>query len=384
MENKKIVILGGGIGGLVAANTLRKKLGSEHRIIVVDKNEKHNFAASYLWVMMGWREPSQISKDLGLLNRKGIEFKNVQVVELELEKSRVKTSEGDLDYDYLIIALGAEIDVDALPGFSESSYTPYNLEGAVKLRKALQDFSGGDVAVLISSLPFKCPAAPYEVALLTDNFFKKNKIQKKANIQLFTPETLPMGVAGPELGKAVVDMLVARGIGFNPQVKPTQIDPVKKEITFEAGDSVHYDLLIGVPPHKCPDVVKESNLAGEGGWISVDAKTLKTKYDNVYALGDVTTIKLSVGLPLPKAGVFAHGQAEIVAENIALQIKGKERLKDYEGKGYCFIETGGGVAGYASGNFYAEPKPIVNLKKPGRSWHLGKIIFEKWWMRHWF
>ena len=258
------------------------------------------------------------------------------------------------------------------------------MEGAVKLREALKDFVGGNVVVFISSLPFKCPAAPYETALLIDHFFKKKKMQNKVNIQLFTPETLPMGVAGPELGKAVVDMLEERGIGFNPQVEPTQIDPEKKEITFESGDTLRYDLLIGVPPHKCPDVVKESSLAGDGGWIPVDPHTLKTKYNNVYAVGDVTAIKLSVGLPLPKAGVFAHGQAEIVAENIALQIKGKERIKDYEGKGYCFIETGGGIAGYASGNFYAEPKPIVNLKKPGRSWHLGKIIFEKWWMRHWF
>ena len=111
MANKNIVILGGGIGGIAAACTLRKKLSSEHRIIVVDKNTSHNFAGSYLWIMMGWREPSQVSKDLGLLNRKGIEFKNAQVVELEVEKSRVKTSEGDLDYDYLIIALGAELEI---------------------------------------------------------------------------------------------------------------------------------------------------------------------------------------------------------------------------------------------------------------------------------
>ena len=146
---------------------------------------------------------------------------------------------------------------------------------------------------------------------------------------------------------------------------------------------MRYDLLIGVPPHKCPDVVRESGLAGEAGWIPVDPRKLKTEYDNVYAIGDITDIKLHSGLPLPKAGVFAHGQAEIVAENIALQIKGKERNKEFEGKGSCFIEIGGGLAGYASGNFYANPKPVVNLKKPGRMWHWSKILFERWWMRHW-
>jgi len=383
MTNKIIVILGGGIGGLAAACTLKKKLGGGHRIIVVDKNTSHNFTGSYLWIMMGQREPSQVSKDLKLLNRKGIEFKNARVVELEPENNRVKTSQGNLDYDYLIIALGADLAVDALPGFSEGSYTPYNIEGAIKLKDALRGFTGGDIVVLISSLPFKCPAAPYETALLADHFFKKKKLRDKISIRLFTPETLPMGVTGPELGKAVVGMLGAKGIGFHPQVKPTQIDNEKKEITFNTGDTVQYDLLIGVPPHKSPDVVRESGLAEKAGWIPVDPGKLKTKYDNVYAVGDTTIIKLPGGLALPKAGVFAHGQAEIVAENIASQIKGKESSRDFDGKGSCFIETGGGLAGYASGNFYATPEPVVNLKNPGRMWHWSKIAFEKWWMRHW-
>lgn len=384
MKNKNIVILGGGIGGLVTAVILRKKLKGEHRIILVDKNTSHNFAGSNLWIMMGWREPSQVSKNFGLLNRKGIEFLNAQVTGLEPEKNHVKTSGGDLDYDYLVIALGADTAGDDLPGFSESAYTPYTAEGSVKLRGALHGFTGGDIVILVSSLPFKCPAAPYEAALLTDHFFKNKKKGDNIRIRLFTPETLPMGVAGPELGKAVVGMLEAKGIEFKPQLKPAQIDPEKKEIAFSTGDTVRYDLLIGVPPHKSPEVVRKSALSGKSGWIAVDPGTLKTAYDNVYALGDITDIKLPSGLSLPKAGVFAHGQAEIVAENIALRIKGKEPKKEFEGKGSCFIEMGGGIAGYAGGNFYANPKAVVNLKKPSRMWHWGKILFERWWMRHWF
>ena len=384
MASKNIVVLGGGIGGLVAANKLRQKLGVEHNVVLVDRDTKHNFGGSYLWVMMGWRTPSQVSKDLALVQKKEIEFLNAEVVGISPERNRVETTGRNLDYDYLIISLGAELDPEALPGFSDGASTPYNLEGAKNLGEELKDFSGGNVAVLVSSLPFKCPAAPYEAALLADYFFKKRKMRDKINIQVFTPETLPMGVAGPELGKAVVGMLEKKGIGFNPQVKPTQIDPYKKEITFDATDPVRYDLLIGVPPHKSPDVVRDSGLAGEDGWIPVDSNVLKTKYDNVYAIGDVTAIKLPVGLPLPKAGVFAHFEAEVVAENIASQIEGREPHKEFSGKGYCFIETGGGIAGYASGNFYGDPKPIVNLRKPGRMWHWGKILFEKWWMRHWF
>ncbi len=384
MTGKDIVILGGGLGGIVAAGTLRKKLGDEHKITVIDKSTVHSFTPSYLWVMTGWREPSQVSKGLRLLSKRGIEFKNAEVVGIDVAKSLVQTSGGNLEYDYLIVSLGAELAPDALPGFSEGAYTPYTLEGAVQLRDILKGFPGGETVVLVSSLPFKCPAAPYEAALLIDHLSRTKKDRDKTNIQLFTPEKLPMGVAGPELGQSVVSMLEEKGIGFNPQVKPTRIDPEKREITFETGASVKYDLLVGVPPHKCPAVVRESDLAGETGWIPVDPKTFKTKHDNIYAIGDVTSIKLAVGLPLPKAGVFAHAQGEVAAENIALQIRGREQMKEFEGKGYCFIEIGDGKAGFASGNFYASPKPIVKLKKPGRIWHWGKVLFEKWWMGHWF
>jgi sulfide:quinone oxidoreductase len=131
-------------------------------------------------------------------------------------------------------------------------------------------------------------------------------------------------------------------------------------------------------------VVKDSGLVAESGWIPVDARTLKTRYEGVYAVGDITTIMLPFGKPLPKAGVFAHYEAEAVAKNIAAELEGSKATHAFNGHGYCFLEMGKGHAGFASGDFYAIPEPWVKMSRPGVHWHWGKVLFEKWWLRHWF
>jgi sulfide:quinone oxidoreductase len=199
-----------------------------------------------------------------------------------------------------------------------------------------------------------------------------------------------MPVAGTEVGTAVKRFLDERGVGFHPQHKLSSVDPGKKEIAFENGQEAAFDLLVAVPPHQGPEVVRKSVLANEAGWISVDRRTLKTGFENIYALGDVASISLpgryrpDAPLLLPKAGVFAHFQASAVAHNIASEIKGGTSRKEFGGKGYCFLETGHGMAGYGSGNFYGEPEPAVTFGRPGRLWRFAKVLFEKWWLRHWF
>jgi sulfide:quinone oxidoreductase len=189
-----------------------------------------------------------------------------------------------------------------------------------------------------------------------------------------------MGVAGPEMGRAVVNMLETKGIGFHPDMNVTHIDSERKELVFTNSDSVSFDFLVGVPPHKPPKVVKESALSNDSGWIPVNKMTLQTRYDNVYAIGDVTAISLANGKPLPKAGVFAEGQGLAVARRIADQIEGIDTQAEFDGLGFCWIETGGGSAGFASGEFYAEPDPVVPLPRSGRIWHWGKVVFEKYWL----
>lgn len=380
--SKKIVVLGGGTGGLVIANKLRKILGKDNEVVLVDKEKNHLFYPSLLWLMIGWRKKEQIQKPLSLLQRKGIRFINAEVLKIDFEGKVVFTSEEDITFDYLVIALGARTFPDRLSGFQEAAYNLYDLDGAKKIKEAIGNFDGGRIIVLIASKPFKCPAAPHEAALLLSEYFRRK--QKGVEIEVVTPNPLPMGVAGSEVGNMVVSLLESRGIHFIPQHHATKIDPMKKEINFSNGKTLSYDILIGIPPHGIPQVLKDSPLLGGSGWVKVNPRTLETDIENVYALGDVTAITLPVGKPLPKAGVFAHFQADVVAHNIAAKIKGMSLEKEFDGRGQCFIELGDGRAGYASGNFYAEPKPMVNLKKPSRIWHWGKVLFEKWWMWKWF
>ena len=381
---KQILILGGGIGGLVAANKLRKKLGKEHKIMLIDKNDKHIYAPSFLWIMEGKRNVEEIQKPLEFLKRRGISFVNEKVVKIEPEKNIVRTNENNFSYDYLIISLGAELVPENIKGLSQAGYNLYQIEEVERLREDLKEFKGGKVVIVISSLPFKCPAAPYEAAFLLDEYFSKKGIRSKTDIRIYTPETLPMPSAGLENGKIIKSMLESRNINFTPEVQLVSVNSNKKEIGLKGKNIINYDMLIFVPPHQGPKVIKDSKLGNEAGWIPVDKNTLKTKYDNIFAIGDVASITLDSGKPLSKAGVFAHLEAEVVAENIAAEINGLAPNKKYDGQAYCFLELGYGKSGFAGGNFYSKPSPMIKMRRPGRLWHWGKILLEKYWFWRYF
>ncbi|HEX9924667.1 MAG TPA: FAD/NAD(P)-binding oxidoreductase [Anaerolineae bacterium] len=356
MSGKTILILGGGVGGIVTANALRQRLGSEHRIVIVDKRAEYIFTPSLLWVMVGWRQAGQIRKDLRRLVRPGVEIMPAEVQAIDPERGRVQIGDKELEYDYLVVALGADLAPETAPGFSESAHNFFDLAGAAGLWPALRQFQSGRVAVLVSAMPYKCPAAPYEAAIQ------------------------PMPVAGPLMGEAVVSMLAAKGIGFHPNLPLDHIDAAGRTLVFKDGRQEPFDFLAGVPPHRPPPVIKESPLANEAGWVPVDKHTLATRFENVYAIGDVTTITLANGKPLPKAGTFAHAEAEAVAARIVAEIGGSEPRAEFDGVGYCWIEAGGGSAGFASGQFYAEPNPAVGQLRSGRLWHWGKVMFEQYWL----
>ena len=386
MSRKTIVILGGGVGGLVVANELRRLLSREDRVVLVEKNPRHAFAPSFLWLMTGDRRPEQISRDVQQLVREGVELLQAEARAIDLTGRRVETTAGPLTYDFLVVALGAELAPDSVPGLAESAQTFYTFDGAAQLRTALRDFSGGKIAIVVAALPFKCPAAPYEGAMLIADLFQRRGLRDKVDLHLFTPEPLPMPVAGPELGNAVRKMVEDRGITFHPLRKLTAVNPETRTLSFEGQESFAYDMLIAVPPHRSPQVVREAGLANQAGWVPVDSATLATKDESVYAIGDITAIPLpgrwkpDVPLMLPKAGVFAHAQALVVARRIADRIIGKDAKDKFSGEGYCMLEAGEHMAGFASGQFLAEPSPQLKLRQIGKSWHLGKVIFEKWWL----
>ena len=361
MPGKTILILGGGIGGQVAANRLRQLLGREHRIVLVDRERTFTFSPSLLWMIVGARKPAQFSRDLSRLAQKGIEVIEAKITTIDPAARRVSTSVGELTGDYLIIAMGAEL-----------------------TQAALASFQGGRLCLVVAATPYKCPAAPYEAAMLIADYFVGRGIREKVDLHIYTPEPLPMPVAGPVLGNAVRQMLEERGIAFHPNLKLERVDGEARTLVFAGGERAEFDLLLGVPPHRAPAAVRDSSLLGDAGWIPVDARTLQTRYERVYAIGDVTTIMLPVGKPLPKAGVFAHYEAETVAENIAAEIEGKKPAHTFDGQGFCFLELGAGRAGFAGGNFYATPEPRVTMRWPGYHWHWAKILFERWWLSHWF
>ena len=378
---KTILILGGGVGGVVTANELRKKIGKEHKIIVIDKEREHVFAPSLLWLMVGQRKGDRIKRELRRIERKGIEFVNREIEQVTPTVKSVTVDGKRYQADYMVISLGAKHVKP--PELKEVGYNFYCLKGAELLWDALQDFKEGKAVVLVSYVPFKCPAAPYEAALLLEHYFRKNKLRDKVEMELYTPEPGPMGIAGKKVSDAVRQLVENRGIRYFPEHQYKGIGSNK--IEFENGSKTQFGLLAYVPKHECPKVIRDADLVGESGWVSVkDRHTMETKHEGIYAIGDITGIPLVQGKPLPKAGVFAHYQAEVVAHNIAVEINGRGRKKKFTGNGECFIEMGDGKAGFARGNFYHEPLPKVKMHKPGIHWHAGKVLFEKDFLRRWF
>ncbi len=378
--SRTVLVLGAGIGGIVAAETLRKLLPASDRVIAVDRTGQHFFPPSLLWLMVGERNPEEFSRPLDRLLRRGIEFRRGGVTRIDPTRREVEVDGRLLRADALVIALGAEYAPETIPGLAEAGLCIYTMEGATAIRDALARFLGGRIVVLTAAPQYKCPAAPYETALLVDDYLCKRGLREKTTIKFFAAESRPMFVAGPELGAAVRGMVEARGIAYHPEHQVKGVDPVNRRISFANGVSAEYDLLLYVPPHRTPAVVREAGLTNESGWIPVDRHTLQTQFENVFAIGDITTIPLKMGRPLPKAGVFAHGQAEVVAHNIAHAWTGKGAPCQFTGDGMCFIETGGGRAGIGKGNFYAEPTPQVEMHGPNRFWHVGKILYEKYWL----
>ena len=379
------VVLGGGVGGMVAANEIRRQLPDTHRVVLMEKNALHAFAPSFLWLMTGDREPDQIRRPMAGLLRRGVELVQAEVIGIDPVHRKVRTSATEIAYDHLIVALGADLAPEAIPGLA-ASHTFFTLEGAAALRDALSTFSGGRIAVVVSAMPYKCPGAPHEGAMLIADYFRRRGLSAKVEIHLFTPEPQPMPVAGPQLGEAVRGMLQAKGIEFYPLHKLGAVDPGAREMTFDNGARFRYDLLVAVPPHRAPKAVVEAGLTNQTGWIPVDPGTLSTSQDGIYAIGDITAIpipgrwKPDVPLMLPKAGVFAHAQAEVVAQRIVAAIAGRPCEATFCGDGYCVLEAGEDLAGFAFGNFFAEPAPRVQLRQIGKAWHLGKVLFEKWWL----
>ncbi len=276
MERKTVLILGGGFGGLTAAQRLRMLLPPEHRVVVVEKNNFSYLSALNMRLISGeMKHPHEGERDLSELSRKGIDWIHAEVDKIDPEGKRVHTSSGTLEGDYIIIALGAEKLPDSIPGFAESAYNLTDAFGALQLRKALDEFESGRIIVLVCSTPYSCPGAPCEAAFLADSTSLGKEIRQRVEIAIYTPETSPLTAAGTAMGEAVLSMLKKRNIEYHSQQKVQRIDNETRKIIFEGGE-VSFDLLVGVPIHATPRVVREAGLTDETGWVPVNLETLET------------------------------------------------------------------------------------------------------------
>lgn len=269
-----VVILGGGVGGVVAARELRRLLPRQHRVIVVDKEREHLFSPSLLWLLVAQREATGIKRPLKQLERHGIEVRHGEVEHIDPATRQVTVAGELLTADHLIVALGAELAAESVPGLAESGHNFYTLAGAESLRDALASMQRGRVIVMTAAPAYKCPAAPYEAAMLIDAMFSKRALRKELSVQLYAAEPGPMGVAGPEMSGAVKQLLAQRDIAYHPEHQVKSVDATTKRVSFTNGAHADFDILAFVPPHRAPRVVRESTLASETGWVSVDRSTL--------------------------------------------------------------------------------------------------------------
>lgn len=385
MAEKTTLILGGGWGGLAAAHHLRGLVSSEHRILVIERSATFSLGVSNLGLMTGERESvRQIQRDMAKLKRPGIEWIHAEVRGVDPEARTVETDAGTFSGDYLVLALGAELAPESIAGFAESAHNLYDAEEAAALHDELRDFEGGRVVILVTGAPYRCPAAPYEAAMLVEAWLRESGIRDQVEIDLYTPESIPMAVAGPVVGQALCALMDERRIGHHFEQQVTLIDEATRTIRFEE-EEASYDLLIGIPPHRAPSVLKRAGLVDVSGYVPVhpqtlellsDLDTLEVHYPGVYAIGDVAAIRLLNSMLLPKAGVFAEGEAQVVAAAIAADINGESRPGVYNGHGLCYIDVGSGLAAYGAGDFYAYPGPRVTLHEPSAEGRRAKLEYE--------
>lgn len=376
------LVLGAGIGGITVARALRKGLAADDRVVVIERERSHVFGPALLWYIVGASELAQFTRPLESLRTKGIDLVRGEVSRIDPAGLTVEAGGKTITGDAMVVALGADYAPESVPGLAEHGLNLYTLTGTQQIRSVLGAFEGGRLVVLTAAPGYKCPAAPYEAAMLIEAFLRKRGVRAKTQIALHAAEPAPMPVAGPVAGAQIKAMLEHKGITYFPAHQVSRVE--EGALHFSDGQTAAFDLLLYVPPHRAPAVVKDAGLCGESGWVPVNRETLATKFTNVWAIGDVTAIPLMMGRPLPKAGVFAGRQAEVVARNLAAVWSGQAATARFDGHGMCFLETGGGMAGMGSGNFYAEPLPDVRMRYPNPFWHLGKILYQQFWLRRQF
>ena len=367
----RIVVLGAGFGGLELATILSERLGDDANVTVIDEAEAFVFGYSKLDVMFGRVTPAEVRLPYAEFVKPGVSVLRERITAIDPESRRVTTDAGEHDAEVLVVALGADYDFDATPGLADANEF-YSVAGAERLREVLPTFTHGRAIVGVCGAPFKCPPAPSEAALLLHDYLSERGIRGDCEISLVMPFSTPVPPS-PDTSAALLEAFAERGIEFVPGRRVNSLDPGREVAVLDDGAELPYDLFLGVPRHRAPQVVLDSGMA-QDGYVPVESRTLRTRYPGVYAVGDVATVGV------PKAGVFSEGAARIVAESLAQD----GRPREYEGKGSCYVEFGAGRIGRVDVDFLSGPKPTGTFQEPSLELVAEKQYFGASRRARWF
>jgi sulfide:quinone oxidoreductase len=372
----RVVILGAGFGGLELATVLSDTIGDGVDVTLIDKSDSFVFGYSKLDVVFGRTTRAAVELPYSAVAKPGVRLLRETITAIDPVARSVTTDAGVHKADVLVVALGADYDMDATPGLAEGGNEFYSLDGATTLAGVLPEFSRGHAVVGVCGAPFKCPPAPSEAALLLHDHLLQRGVRDACQISIVIPFTTPVPPS-PDTSRALVAAFAERGISFVPQRRVASLDTARRVAVLDDDSELPYDLFLGVPRHRAPDVVLASGMAEEG-YIPVDSRTLQTRFPDVYAVGDVATVGV------PKAGVFAEGAARVVAESLIARLRGDQPPDDYNGRGSCYIEFGAGRVGRVDVDFLSGPSPTGVFREPSDALAADKKLFGSSRRARWF
>jgi len=373
----RVIVLGAGFGGLELTTILSDKLGDRLDLTLIDQNETFYFGFSKFDVMFGHKPVEAVKHHYDDIVKPGVHFRQEIISDIDPVARRVTTNHGIYEADVLVVALGADYDINATPGLAEGGNEFYSMEGAMQLREALPRFSKGRVIVGVCSAPFKCPPAPSEAALLMHDYLVNRGIRSECEISIVMPFGLPIPPS-PDTSKALLAAFAERNIAFIPKHNIKAIDATRRIAILDDGTEMPFELFLGIPKHRVPDVIAKSGMTAGGDWIPVDKTNLKTHYPGVYAIGDVN------GVGTPKAGVFAEGAAKIAAATIIAEFERGDLPSPYKGDGICYVEFGDGRVGKVNVDFFSGPSPFGTYTEASAELVADKELFGSSRVARWF
>lgn len=372
----RVLVLGAGFGGLELTARLSEELGEQADVVLIDKADDFVMGFSKLDVMFGRATVESVRHSYADVVMPGVRFVRADIRAIDPVGRAVETDAGRFEGDVLVVALGADVDVAATPGLAEAGHEFYTNRGAFAAREVLDSFGGGRVIVGVTFTPFKCPPAPAETALMLHDFLVDRGLREKTDISLAMPFDTPIPPS-PEASRAVLAAFAERGITWSPDSLVRSLDPQRRVAVLADGRELPFDLFLAVPKHRVPEVVATSGMC-VGGWVPVDPLTLETKFPDVYAVGDVT----SVGTP--KAGAFSERQAGVVADRLIARHRRATPEATYDGTGLCFVELGDGRIGRVEVTSLSGEKPLGTFDAPSRELREHKADFGSRRVKRWF